>query len=57
VVNTHDMNSVLEIGDKISFIHNGKLWWEGDSDTILESDNKELNDFVFATKLTRRLKV
>jgi phospholipid/cholesterol/gamma-HCH transport system ATP-binding protein len=56
VVNTHDMNSVLEIGDKISFIHKGKLWWEGDSDTILESENKELNDFVFATKLTRRLK-
>jgi phospholipid/cholesterol/gamma-HCH transport system ATP-binding protein len=56
VVNTHDMNSVLEIGDKISFINKGKLWWEGDSDTILESDNKELNDFVFATKLTRRLK-
>lgn len=56
VVNTHDMNSVLEIGDKISFIHKGKLWWEGDSSTILQSDNKELNDFVFATKLTRRLK-
>ena len=56
VINTHDMNSVLEIGDKISFIHKGKLWWEGDSDTILQSDNKELNDFVFATKLTRRLK-
>ena len=56
VVNTHDMNSVLEIGDKISFIHQGKLWWEGSSDTILKSDNKELNDFVFATKLTRRLK-
>jgi phospholipid/cholesterol/gamma-HCH transport system ATP-binding protein len=57
VVNTHDMNSVLEIGDKISFINKGKLWWEGDSDTILESDNKELNNFVFATKLTRRLKI
>jgi phospholipid/cholesterol/gamma-HCH transport system ATP-binding protein len=56
VINTHDMNSVLEIGDKISFIHEGKLWWEGSSDTILQSDNKELNDFVFATKLTRRLK-
>jgi phospholipid/cholesterol/gamma-HCH transport system ATP-binding protein len=56
VVNTHDMNSVLEIGDKISFINKGKLWWEGDSDTILNSDNKELNDFVFATKLTRKLK-
>ncbi|MFZ4706268.1 MAG: ABC transporter ATP-binding protein [Bacteroidales bacterium] len=57
VVNTHDMNSVLEIGDKISFINKGKLWWEGNSDTILTSDNKELNDFVFATKLTRKLKI
>lgn len=56
VVNTHDMNSVIEIGDRVSFIHEGKLWWEGNKDTILESDNKELNDFVFATKLTRKLK-
>lgn len=56
VVNTHDMNSVIEIGDRVSFIHEGKLWWEGNRDTILESDNKELNDFVFATKLTRKLK-
>lgn len=56
VVNTHDMNSVIEIGDRVSFIHEGKLWWEGNKDTILESDNKELNAFVFATKLTRKLK-
>ncbi|GAB1404434.1 MAG: ATP-binding cassette domain-containing protein [Lentimicrobiaceae bacterium] len=56
VINTHDMNSVIEIGDKINYIHEGKLWWEGDKDSILKSDNKELNDFVFATELTRRLK-
>lgn len=56
VVNTHDMNSVIEIGDKISYIYKGKLWWEGDSESILTSDNAELNEFVFATELTRKLK-
>lgn len=56
VVNTHDMNSVIEIGDKISYIHKGKLWWEGDKESILKSDNAELNEFVFATELTRKLK-
>ncbi len=56
VVNTHDMNSVMEIGDKIAFIYKGHLWWEGDKEEILLSDNKELNDFVYSTELTRRLK-
>ncbi|MHC1777869.1 MAG: ABC transporter ATP-binding protein [Lentimicrobium sp.] len=56
VINTHDMNSVIEIGDKIAYIHKGKLWWEGNKDSILRSDNPELNDFVFATELTRKLK-
>lgn len=56
VINTHDMNSVIEIGDKISYIYKGKLWWEGDKDSILKSDNAELNEFVFATELTRKLK-
>jgi phospholipid/cholesterol/gamma-HCH transport system ATP-binding protein len=56
VVNTHDMNSVMEIGDKIAFIYKGHLWWEGDKEEILVSDNKELNDFVYSTELTRRLK-
>jgi len=56
VINTHDMNSVLEIGEKISFINEGKLWWEGDNKEVLKSDNKELNEFIFATSLTRRIK-
>ncbi len=56
VINTHDMNSVIEIGDKIAYIHKGQLWWEGNKDSILCSDNPELNDFVFATELTRKLK-
>jgi phospholipid/cholesterol/gamma-HCH transport system ATP-binding protein len=56
IVNTHDMNSVMEIGDHVVFIFEGQLWWEGSKDDILRSDNKELNDFVFATELTRKLK-
>lgn len=56
VVNTHDMNSVVEIGDFIAFIYKGQLWWQGDSKQILKTENKEINDFVFASELTRKLK-
>ena len=56
VVNTHDMNSVMEIGDNIAFIHQGQLAWRGDKDTIVNSNSKELNDFVFASKLFKKLK-
>ena len=56
VINTHDMNSVLQIGEKIAYIHKGELWWEGNKDIILQSDNQELNEFVFSTELTRRVK-
>lgn len=55
IVNTHDMNSVMGIGDKIIYIYNGKKWWEGTKEEILHSDNAELNDFVFASKLAKRL--
>jgi len=57
VINTHDMNSVLHIGQKIAFINKGELWWEGDNKEILKTDNKELNEFVFSTELTRRIKI
>lgn len=56
VINTHDMNSVVEIGDKIAFIYKGQLWWEGTNDEILHTDNEEINDFVYATELLRKLK-
>lgn len=56
IINTHDMNSVMGIGDKVIFIHNGKKWWEGSKENILDSDNKELNDFVFSTELIRKIK-
>jgi len=56
IVNTHDMNSVLSIGDSVNFIYKGSLWWQGDKETILNTDNPELNEFVFGTELTSRLK-
>ena len=56
IINTHDMNSVLNIGDNIAFLYKGELWWQGNKTEILKTDNNELNDFVFATELTKRLK-
>lgn len=55
IVNTHDMNSVVEIGDKIFFICNGHKHWQGDRTNIVSSSNKELIDFVFATGLLKRV--
>ena len=56
IINTHDMNSVMEIGEKIVYIHQGKKWWEGTKEDILHADNKELNDFVFASAMAKRAK-
>ncbi|MFO7922121.1 MAG: ATP-binding cassette domain-containing protein [Bacteroidales bacterium] len=56
LVNTHDINSVMEIGEKVVYIHQGKKWWEGSNKEILEAANPELNDFVFATTLVKQLK-
>ena len=56
IVNTHDMNSVMEIGEKIAYINNGKISWSGNKDELLQSNNEQLNDFVFASKLFKRLK-
>ncbi len=56
VVITHDMNSVVEIGDNVIFLHKGKKLWEGDKDSILHSDVKELNEFVFSNKLLRDMR-
>ena len=56
IVNTHDMNSVMEIGDNIAFIFKGKLAWNGNNESIVNSEIQELNDFVFASKLIKKLK-
>ena len=56
IINTHDMNSVMEIGEKIVYIHEGHKWWEGTKDDILHADNPELNAFVFASAMAKRAK-
>jgi len=56
IINTHDMNSVIEIGDNIAFIYKGELWWEGDKNEIMDTENEEINEFVFSSELTRKLK-
>jgi phospholipid/cholesterol/gamma-HCH transport system ATP-binding protein len=56
VIVTHDMNSVMGIGEHILFLHNGQKWWEGSNHEIAHTDNKELNDFVFASKFMRAAK-
>ncbi len=50
VIVTHDMNSVMGIGDHIIFLNDGKKWWEGTNHEIAHTNNKELNSFVFASK-------
>jgi len=56
IVNTHDMNSVMEIGQKVIFINEGNKQWEGTNQQILHSDCTPLNDFVFANNLAKQLK-
>ncbi len=56
VVNTHDMNSVFGIGERILFIDNGKKEWEGTKSEIADTDNKVLNEFIFSSELVKTLK-
>ena len=56
IVVTHDMNSVMGIGENIIFLHQGEKWWEGSNKEIAHTDNKELNDFVFASKFMEAAK-
>jgi phospholipid/cholesterol/gamma-HCH transport system ATP-binding protein len=50
---THDMNSVMEIGDNIMFVHQGEKWWSGHKSEVLNNNNKELIDFVFASEFMK----
>lgn len=56
IINTHDMNSVMNIGETIIFIKEGVLEWRGNKDEVISSNNKALNDFVFASDLFRKVK-
>ncbi len=53
IIVTHDMNSVIEIGDNIMFVHKGENWWAGDKTKVLNSPNQELTDFVFASSFMK----
>lgn len=56
VINTHDMNSVMEIGDNIALLHEGRLAWEGNKNEVLTSNNKILQDFVFASPFLQKVR-
>lgn len=56
VVITHDMNSVIEIGDNVVFIYQGQNWWQGDRSSIISTDNPEINDFVYPSKFMKEIK-
>lgn len=57
IINTHDMNSVMNIGDKIFFIKEGSLEWEGNSKGIMSATSQALNDFVFASDLFKKVRL
>lgn len=56
IINTHDMNSVLGIGENIIFISDGKKEWQGDKNSVITSKNEKLNDLVFASDLFKKVK-
>ncbi|WP_395074684.1 ABC transporter ATP-binding protein [Flavobacterium sp.] len=56
VINTHDMNSVMEIGDKIVFLKNGLKAWEGTKDEIFRTDNEAVTDFVYSSELFKKVR-
>lgn len=56
VINSHDMNSVMEIGEKIVFLKDGLKAWEGSKDTIFKTDNKVVTDFVYSSELMKKVR-
>lgn len=56
IINSHDMNSVMEIGENIIFINKGEKAWQGAKEDIFHVDNEDLNDFVFASELYKKVK-
>ncbi len=56
IINTHDMNSVMEIGDNIAYLHEGRLVWQGNKHEVLTSTNELLQGFIFASPFLQRLR-
>ena len=57
IINTHDMNSVMEIGDKIIFLVDGNKIWDGNNQEILNTDDKLINDFVYSSEIFKKVKL
>ena len=57
VINTHDMNSVMEIGEKIIFLKEGVLAWEGTKNEIFKTDNEAIVDFVYSSNLFKKIRI
>lgn len=55
IINTHDMNSVMEIGENICLLKDGKLAWQGNKDQVLDSDDENMRDFIFASPFLQKL--
>ena len=56
IINSHDMNSVMEIGEKIIFLRNGKLEWEGSKKNIFQTENEAVTDFVYSSELYKKVR-
>lgn len=56
IVITHDMNSVIEIGENVLFIFQGKCWWQGDRESIITADNPEITNFVYASEFMKEIR-
>ena len=56
IVITHDMNSVIEIGENVLFIYQGKCWWQGDRESIITADNPEITNFVYASEFMKEIR-
>ena len=56
IINSHDMNSVMEIGEKIIFLKNGKLKWNGSNKEIFSTENKDVLDFVYSSNLYKKVR-
>jgi len=56
IVITHDMNSVIEIGDSVIFIYEGKNWWQGNRESIITTDNPEIGNFVYASQFMKDIR-
>ena len=56
IINTHDMNSVMGIGENIVFIADGRKEWQGNKESVITSKNEKLNDLVFASDLFKKVK-